>query len=804
MAEEDFCNLQQVKRPEGKSKAKAKAKSGTKGGTSRPAKQPCLCCEEMRHANSRFCKDHKRSYDSMAYQAKKSATPGAEEAFKSAMEDDITAKNEVLKFAELNPPDQRYARKQFIDWAAFKQLHGQKTEFINRSKCTPMWEGEFLYWAQTVKALPKADAEAWWHEHLNNPRIERDNDGYKGRLQLWIPKGLSRITDKSKFVEAVAEQGSKPLKDPNSEDIKMLKEHVLRQQQSLVDPFFMSKPQAAAGASSAAAPATAGSKSAAVAEGEGDQPPAKRARIDVDRQGPKLLKTMEKDLKAIQKSFRIAGEKHQAALTKLQEVPRHLLIDDLALLGLVRSLDLRVHFVKRWEQDSSPTDDQSSVVGVVDAVLKSTTTAAGEPREECKSKLSKSCKDALDSGLKDFEAMKALPAADLIKKYQARLPLKETDKFASEAKMRESMDKALQLARVEEYEELKASWQVLSAAANSIGTSIAKVAGDLAEHLETKVREEKRQVARDANAEKQKALKAIKDQAKKAAAEIKNKPKVSATSPVFDLHIDLVDKYMKKVPCLEATGQIQTWSTPWVVNDWQEGTACLTETSLKKSMDTFAAQYKKLGDSTGRHQYLLQAGAVKTTVDKMLKAAMPGASSMLDLEAEEVEGGAKFMASTWLYGFSPGMTFVGLLPNTAAQVRVHAKGEMKVLLFDWHSFSEKMGCAEEPFSKKLRKVEALQDDSLEGLQTKGVEMWYHRLSEKDLIYIPAGFVVVESCHAESAEVYGIRKSFFPLADAAVADRYRTVLNQISKESSSTGQMETVAASLDRALKKAAE
>ena len=178
----------------------------------RTGKGPCLCCPEARHSNTRFCKLHKRAYDSMAYQAKKAegnGEEGAVKAFQLAMQDDYTAKSEICRFCELNPPDSRYARKNFIDWAAFKQKHGKRTEIIDRSKCKPMWEGEFMQWATGEKALSKSEAEAWWKDFLNDPRIERDNDGFKGRLRLWIPKGNSRITDKSQFTESAQEMGTK-------------------------------------------------------------------------------------------------------------------------------------------------------------------------------------------------------------------------------------------------------------------------------------------------------------------------------------------------------------------------------------------------------------------------------------------------------------------------------------------------------------------------------------------------------------------------------------------------------------------
>lgn len=48
------------------------------------------------------------------------------------------------------------------------------------------------------------------------------------------------------------------------------------------------------------------------------------------------------------------------------------------------------------------------------------------------------------------------------------------------------------------------------------------------------------------------------------------------------------------------------------------------------------------------------------------------------------------MEATWLYGFDPGMHFVGLTPNGGAQVRAHARGTVEMLIFDWTDFCAKM------------------------------------------------------------------------------------------------------------------
>ena len=76
----------------------------------------------------------------------------------------------------------------------------------------------------------------------------------------------------------------------------------------------------------------------------------KRARIDVDRAGPKLLTSMKKDMETLKKNFKSAKDKAATAMTNLDKVDLELIRDDLALFGLLRSLDLRVHFLHRWEE----------------------------------------------------------------------------------------------------------------------------------------------------------------------------------------------------------------------------------------------------------------------------------------------------------------------------------------------------------------------------------------------------------------------------------------------------------------------
>ena len=80
-----------------------------------------------------------------------------------------------------------------------------------------------------MKALTKDEGDELWQEHLDNPNIDRDNCGFRGRLQLWIPKSKSRIDQSETYVDAAAQQGSKPIKDPKEKDIDLMQDHVKRQ-----------------------------------------------------------------------------------------------------------------------------------------------------------------------------------------------------------------------------------------------------------------------------------------------------------------------------------------------------------------------------------------------------------------------------------------------------------------------------------------------------------------------------------------------------------------------------------------------
>ena len=108
---------------------------------------------------------------------------------------------------------------------------------------------------------------------------------------------------------------------------------------------------------------------------------------------------------------------------------------------------------------------------------------------------------------------------------------------------------------------------------------------------------------------------------------------------MFDISQEETEKLVDEVPEVKGPSLINSWAHPWVIKDWDSIKNCLTDQAFKKSLDTFASQYKKLGGSTGRHQYAIQSGEVKKIMETMLQEVMPAASAHLDLETEDIEGG---------------------------------------------------------------------------------------------------------------------------------------------------------------------
>ena len=124
------------------------------------------------------------------------------------------------------------------------------------------------------------------------------------------------------------------------------------------------------------------------------QPPPnkKQKKIDLDRELPKFSRTLDKDLANLNKLFEAAQSKVDSVFKDIDEVELKLVMSDVAFLGLVRSFELRLHFLHRWN-GTEPTSQS------VHEVLKKPYDAAIASGSGSDIKMEK---NVFDQGLQEF------------------------------------------------------------------------------------------------------------------------------------------------------------------------------------------------------------------------------------------------------------------------------------------------------------------------------------------------------------------------------------------------------------------
>ena len=401
-------------RGRGRGKARGAGRTGAGRGRGNPGlgatgKAPCLVpgCSDLRRANAQFCALHKRSFDSMQYQAEKEAERMREEDDDDDQEDSLEIWNnikkneavlgeEVRKFSIENPPDARYARKSLINWAAYKRSYGQRVTRRDRASDVPMWEGEFQHWGEGTKRLPGAEVRAWWQELLDDPNVERDYKGRGGRLQLYIPNAiLARDRLRDRYIDNAQEEGSAPIRNCKPKDIQVLRDHVDRQEVNHAADFLKA-PSSSSSQQKRAAP----DELAALA------PPKKK--VALEREVPKLGKAIEKELKTITTEFNKAWSAAEAARDAI--ISTEMPLTDRASFLYKSTLQFRMQVGARFKGDQ----DLVIVLGKprpIETVAPSQSGGDGQvtnqpPKQEAETPISDSPKEEADGrqvGGKDTE-----------------------------------------------------------------------------------------------------------------------------------------------------------------------------------------------------------------------------------------------------------------------------------------------------------------------------------------------------------------------------------------------------------------
>ena len=262
--------------------------------------------------------------------------------FAKVMVDDTKAATEVHKFSLDNPITGRYKRKKAIDWASFKRTYGKRRANIADDICKPMTQAEFIIWATDKKGLTKPEATEWWLEHKRDPKIDRDNLGFRGRQQLHIPKGAKFTRRTETYIDNAAEEGCTPVKKPKAADREAFRQLVKAQENTFEDNFFESSP-----GSMRQVPVDAGDSGSASAAKKST------ANVELDREVPKFYSTMETKIAAAKAECHKAITAGQQCWVMLRACKQESVNPALEKFAL--TLSYKMQMLYRWRNEPSET-----------------------------------------------------------------------------------------------------------------------------------------------------------------------------------------------------------------------------------------------------------------------------------------------------------------------------------------------------------------------------------------------------------------------------------------------------------------
>ena len=217
---------------------------------------------------------------------------------------------------------------------------------------------------------------------------------------------------------------------------------------------------------------------------------------------------------------------------------------------------------------------------------------------------------------------------------------------------------------------------------------------------------------------------------------------------------------------------------------------------IQKQSGKYGSKYKQAKDiaTSGRAQEPLTAAGGKDVARLFFKQWMPNDSCMCDISS--VQGGPEFMDTIWQYGVLPwpSMSFIGITPNGAAMLRVLSVGTVNVACFHLQSLAtytnETRGPALESldyFNDGFGKHDAA---ALAHMQENGVKIRFVTQKSGSLLYVPQGWVVVESSEKGSQVISGIRKSFM-LKSPVHTQCFRKVKELMAASGRNISRMESI-------------
>ena len=340
--------------------------------------------------------------------------------------------------------------------------------------------------------------------------------------------------------------------------------------------------------------------------------------------------------------------------------------------------------------------------------------------------------------------------------------------------MEEIHEEALAIETVEAFHAFQDKWEDSVECAGDLMNAVCQAAGDVAGHIKaterTRVRKQK---AEEIQKEKDE-LKKIRGAAALAAAAVKQKAGKVVGPAIFAVDFKSIG-FITPVPAYETALALESasWERPFYLETPDDLKLFFGDGKLTKALSTYASAYVKTlqrakGATLGRDQSRIDDADVHKICTDMLTDTIP------EHDISKVEGGASFMQGVYLFGFDnhPRMHYIGLTPSQASMVRFLFVGQVSTLLIKLSSLIDVSSGKVGPACENLEYFDSVgnwSSEKLKHLVEAGVCMYQHVHSSNQMLYIPQGWVVVESTLPGAPSHYGIRKAFFTRTEPAIKE-----------------------------------
>lgn len=237
------------------------------------------------------------------------------------------------------------------------------------------------------------------------------------------------------------------------------------------------------------------------------------------------------------------------------------------------------------------------------------------------------------------------------------------------------------------------------------------------------------------------------------------------------------------------------WAMPFVRRKSEAADLWAGDPQVQKALTTFGGEYKK-GVSGDRAQFPFEDTDSIQRMNTMVDSENMRPPMVADIK--DVSGGMSFQDSSWMFGYTPQMKWVGLAPNCAAIQRWLALGGLHIVAVDIRSLVKHMAkknkVAEEEFIPKIEDTQAFLEEldaaGVSAAAKDGVIMRQVTLEKKCSAFIPMGWMCIERALPSHPLIYGARKSFMT-ADTGSLDRYELLTKMFTSSGKSVSRMEQI-------------